>query len=411
MDDDTFSQLVFCVMIISSVCTPLINSLYKHRPRVLQSASLYEGHIRTIQNVPRNTEFRMICCLHNELNVRGVTALLEASNPMIESPICVYAIHLIELLGKSTPVLIPINYRVNNKSLSVNYPHTNHIMRAFENYASNSSGPVTVLPYVNVAPYKSMDDAICNLAQDKMVPFIIIPFHENDKMQVVDHTEASIRKMNARFQTHVPCTLGILVDKHSQLGVSKTNVFFNVGIFFIGGPDDREALALGIRMSERENTRVSLFRFVVNKKDYGRKIVLTKDEREEEDEDLMLDEGLIDEFKSMKYGMGSVSWFEIMVEDGVAVLDAVHSLEGNYDLVMVGRRHNDGSLNGEEMGTFIENAAILGILGDLLSSNEFCVGMIPVLVTQCGGVNRSGKLDGGTGSFNVSQRTCSVANK
>jgi len=145
----------------------------------------------------------------------------------------------------------------------------------------------------------------------------------------------------------------------------------------------------------------------VNNREYGSKIVLTKEEREQEEEDMMMDEGLIDEFKSMKYGNGNVSWFEIVVEDGVEVLDAVHSLEGNYDLVMVGRRHNDGSLDSEEMGTFIENAAILGILGDMLSSTEFCIGMIPVLVTQCGGVRLNSKLDK-VPSTNLSQRSLTV---
>lgn len=165
-------------------------------------------------------------------------------------------------------------------------------------------------------------------------------------------------------------------------------------------------------MSERADTRVSLFRFViVNKKPCGCKIILTREEREEEEEDTMLDEGLIDEFKSMKYGIGNVCWYEITVDDGVEVLEAVHSLEGNYDLVMVGRRHNDGSLNGKEMTTFMENADALGILGDMLSSVEFCMGMVPVLVTQCGGVKISSssnnKLDR-VGSVNVSQKRLSV---
>ena len=95
----------------------------------------------------------------------------------------------------------------------------------------------------------------------------------------------------------------------------------------------------------------------------------------------------------------------------LVTLEAVHSLEGNYDLVMVGRRHNDGSLNGKEMTTFMENADALGILGDMLSSVEFCMGMVPVLVTQCGGVKISSssnnKLDR-VGSVNVSQKRLSV---
>ncbi|KAK7387482.1 hypothetical protein VNO78_28320 [Psophocarpus tetragonolobus] len=409
LDDDTFSQLVCCVVIITSIATPLVNFLYKHRPRVLVTG-IYERQLRTLQSTPRNTEFRIICCVHNEGNVRGITALIESCSPMLESPICVYAIHLIELIGKSSPIFLPLKYKQNKKFLSVNYPNTNSIMSAFGNYSNNSSGPVTILPYVNMAPYKSMHDAIFNLAQDNMVPFIIIPFHENDSIDLVGHVSASIRKMNTRFQAQVPCTLGILVDKYSRLGAcNNTNLFFNVGIFFIGGPDDREALTLGIRMSERANTRVSLFRFIItNKKMCGNNLFLTKEEREEEKLDFMLDEGLIDEFKSMKYGNGNVSCYEIMVEDAIEVLDAVHSLEGNYDLVMVGRRHNSGSLNGDEMATFIENAKILGILGDMLSSMEFCIGMIPVLVTQCGGMKLNDKKFDSIGSINVSQKSLPI---
>lgn len=414
LDEETFSQLVCCVVIITGTVTPLINLLYKHRPRVLHPASIHKGQVRTIQNTPRYTEFRIICCVHNEGNVRGITTLIEACNPLLESPIRIYAVHLIELLGKSSPILLPIKYRQNKKFLSVNYPFTNHIMRAFENYSNNSSGPVTVLPYINVAPYKSMHDFICTLAQDNVVPLIITPFHENDNIDHVGHVASSIRKMNTRFQAHVPCTLGILVDRYSRLGAcNNSNTFFNVGVFFIGGPDDREALALGIRMSERANTRVSLFRFIVNNKICGsRKFILTKEEYEEEEVDMMLDEGLIDEFKSMQYRDGNVSCYEIMVEDGVEVVDAIHSLEGNYDLVMVGRRHSDGSLNEDKMATFIENAEILGILGDMLSSTEFCIGMVPVLVTQCRGmkINCSYKLDR-LGSVSASQTSLPVVDK
>ncbi|CAK8566438.1 unnamed protein product [Lathyrus sativus] len=409
LDEDTFSYLVICVVITTAIVTPLIKKLYKHLHRVLNSSSLYDVKMRTIQNSSKNLEFRVVTCLHNEINVRGITALLEVCNPVPESPISVYVIHLVELLGKSAPILLPINHKQNKKFLSVNYPDTNHIMRAFENYASNSYGPVFVLPYVNVAPYKSMHDAVINLAQDKMVPFIIVPFHENDHIDLNEHVSTAIRKLNTRFQAHVPCTLGILVDRYSRLGDTNDSVksYFHVGVFFIGGADDREALALGIRMSERENMKVSLFRFVVlNRKEYESKSLSGMEVSldEEEDEEI-LDESLIDEFKGMKFGIGNVCCYEVVVEDGVELMTAIRGLEGDYDLVMVGRRHNIGSLKDEEMGNFIENVQILGILGDMLSSTEFCIGMVPVLVTQCGGDKRvSNNLDR-LGSTNASQRS------
>ncbi|CAJ2644129.1 unnamed protein product [Trifolium pratense] len=409
LDDDTYSHLVICVAVTTSVITPFVKILYKHRPRVLNSSTEYYDQMKTIQNSPRNSEFRIITCLHSEGNVRGITTLLEACNPAPESPLCVFVIHLIELLGKSAPILLPINYKQNRKFLSVNYPDTNYIVRAFENYAKNSYGPVIVLPYVNVAPYKSMLDAVCNLSQDKMVPLIVIPFHENDNIELGGHVSSSIRKLNTRFQARVPCTLGILVDRYSQLGSSQDHMknYFHVGIFFVGGADDREALALGIRMSQRVNMKVSLFRFIVmNRKEYESKTQPSgEDSFGVEEQEEMLDEGLIDEFKSMKFGSGSVSWYEIVVEDGVEIIDAIRGLEGNYDLVMVGKRHNVGSLKDEEMGNFIENVQILGIFGDMLSSTEFCIGTVPVLVTQCGRDKRVfNKLDR-VGSVNVSQKS------
>ncbi|XP_058764627.1 cation/H(+) antiporter 15-like [Vicia villosa] len=410
MDEDTYSHLVICVVVTTAVITPFINKLYKPRDRVRNSSSEFDEQMRTIQNCSRHLEFRIVTCVHNEGSVRGITALLEICNPVPESPISVYVIHLVELLGKSAPILLPINHKQNKKFLSVNYPDTNHIMRAFENYASNSYGPVIVLPYVNVAPYKSMHDAVINLAQDKMVPFIIVPFHENDQVDLNGHMATAIRKLNTRFQANVPCTLGILVDRYSRLGESNESdkSYFHVGVFFIGGADDREALALGIRMSERENMKVSLFRFVVlNRQEHERTRSQSGIEVSlEEEQDEILDESLIDEFKGMKFGSGNVCWYEVVVEDGVEVMRAIRGLEGDYDLVMVGRRHNIISLKDEEMGNFIENVQILGIFGDMLSSTEFCIGMVPVLVTQCGGDKRgvSTKLDR-LGSVNISQRS------
>lgn len=411
LDIQSFSYLVLGVVLMTAIVSPLIKLVYLHRPRgVHESSNIHQGQTRTIQNTPRNTEFRIISCVHNEGNVRGMIAFLEACNPVLESPICAFVIHLVELIGQCQPILLPINYKQNKKIMTVSYPNTNHIMRAFENYSNNSSGPITVLPYVNVAPYKHMHDAVCTLARDKLVPFLIIPFHENDRIDLDGHVAKSIQKLNTSFQARAPCTVGIVVDRHSRLGANDSKLIFHVGIFFVGGQDDREALALGIRMSERESSRVSLFRFVVMNKKVGESKIQSKEEEEEEEVEKMLDESLVDEFKSMKFGSGNVSWYEIMVADGVQILDTIRGLEGNYDLVMVGRRHNISALNDEEMANFLENTEILGILGDMLTSTEFCIGMVPVLVTQCGGYIGKTVLSR-VGSVNVSQKSMSVIEK
>ncbi|CAL0320343.1 unnamed protein product [Lupinus luteus] len=383
IDGEVFSQMVLYVVLMTSICAPLIKVLYKRNPRVLNTQNSVEGNVmRTIQNTSENIEFNIVSCLHNDRNVYSMIALLEACNPSKESPLCVHVIHLIELSGKFTPVLLPLN-KQNRKSLSINYPNTNAIFRAFENYSNNSSGPVTILSYINVAPYDSMHEAVCNLAEDKVVPFIIIPFHGNDQT-LGTLTEPMIRDLNTKFLDSAQCTVGILVDRYSTLGLSISKICFHVGIFFIGGTDDRESLALGIRMLERSNIRVTLLRFIM-KNDIDDNVdfeMLNENDEVEKEKD----ESLVDEFNGKKYSNDNVVFNEVAVEDCIRLMEAIRgmSTEKDYDLVMVGKRHSIGDLREEEMSNFMDNADQLGIVGDMLASTEFCSGMVPILVLQCG---------------------------
>lgn len=391
IDTEVFSVAVVYVVTTTSICIPLIKSLYRHR-RVRETSIINEVHVRTIQNMTENSEFNIVSCVHMDAHVHNMIALIEASSPSLHSPICIYVIHLIELSGKSTPILLPMN-KNNRKSLSVNYPNTNHIFRAFENYSNNSSGPVTVLSYVNVAPYKSMHEAVCNLAEDSSVHLLVIPFHQNEQI-VGSHVAAKFRDLNTSFLATATCTVGILVDKYSLFSVSSSKLSFHVGIFFIGGRDDREALALGIRMLERPNTCVTLFRFIIlpDKKDLEFERDMFKENEEE------LDESLIDEFKAnniISSGCVNVMYHEVVVEDCIRVLEEIRKMENDYDLVMVGKRHSVVSLIEEEMSNLMDNADQLRIFGDMLASNEFCNGQAPVLVMQCGNEKRLKELENG----------------
>ncbi|KAI9110809.1 hypothetical protein K1719_018247 [Acacia pycnantha] len=390
LDSQLYYFMVFSTVITSTILHPCVDFLYKPYTR-LDSHHKGSRQVRTIQSTFRNPEFCVICCVHSEGNVRSLMTLIEACNPVLSSAICAYVVHLVELLGKSTPFLLPVNMK-RRKFSSFNYPITLQIMRAFENYACNSGGLVTVLPYINVAPHKNMHEAVCNLAQDKLVSFIILPFHENDQSRGSLMT-MTIRDLNRNFQFYAPCTVGILVDRFSQLTIStSTGLTFHLAIFFLGGPDDREALALANRILDRPNMRVSLFHFVVmNGSDDGRchknkeddEIEMSsRSEEEGEEAERAWDESAIDEFKAKSIGNGNVSCEEIVVEDGIRVLEEIRRLEANYDLVMVGQKHNMEGLDDKGMSNLMENVETLGIVGDMLASTEFCNGMVPVLVIR-----------------------------
>lgn len=386
IDDELFAYSIFSVLATTIILHPIVKCLYKPHTR-LDNHSKRHHQIRTIQSTYRNPEFSIICCVYNEGNVRSLISLIEACNPMMySSVICAYVVHFVELLGKSTPFLLPVDIQRQRLSSSFNYPITNHIMRAFDNYSSNIDRLVTILPYINMAPYRSMHESVCNLAQDKLVSFLIVPFHENDRVGHVSMAN-NIRQLNSNFHMYSPCTVGIIVDRYSQLSVCALSATsgdpcFHVAVFFIGGADDREALALGNRMTERANLKMTLFWFVV-KEECHNSSSDSRDEYDENDERVW-DESAIDEFKVKNIGNGKVVCEEIVVEDGIRLLGAIRGLERNYDLVMVGRRHRMEGLSDKEMSNFMEDVETLGVIGDMLSSAEFCNGMVPVLVLRCG---------------------------
>ena len=66
-----------------------------------------------------------------------------------------------------------------------------------------------------------------------------------------------------------------------------------------------------------------------------------------------------------------MNWHDTEVENCVEVMDVIKNSQGEYDLVMVGRRHPDMSLRDEEMTDFIQNPE-LGMIGDVLASLDFC---------------------------------------
>ncbi|XP_052111547.1 cation/H(+) antiporter 15-like [Arachis duranensis] len=280
-------------------------------------------------------------------------ALLESFNTYQESPLCVHVIHLVELLGKSTPILLPLKKKNKKVKSSAIYLETNQIMRAFENYSQNSAGAVTVLSYVNIAPYKIMHESVCNLADHNRISLILIPFYEY-KQSINSHDGTFIRDLNTSFQLNARCTIGILVDRYSTLALNASLSCFHVAIFFLGGQDDREALALV--------------------------------EEEQAEADKILDECLVDEFKGKKVVHNNANFHEILVEDSIGVLEAIRGMEMEiYDLVIVGKRHQSMSITDEEMMDFMDNADQLGVIGDMLASTEFYGGKISLLVMQCGG--------------------------
>ncbi|XP_010277628.1 PREDICTED: cation/H(+) antiporter 15-like [Nelumbo nucifera] len=385
LSDDVFAVMVIMAVIITSIISPVVTSIYKPAKRIIS----YKR--RTVQKSKPDGEFRMLTCVHNPRSIPTMINLLEVTHPTRRSPVCVYALHLVELTGRASAMLIVHNTRQSgHPALNRTQAQTDHIITAFENFEQKNSG-VSVQPLTVISPYSSMHEDICEIAEDKRVALIIVPFH---KQQTVDGgMEASnpaFRTINQNVLANAPCSVGILVDRGFS-GSTKSasgQTAHNIAVLFFGGPDDREALAYARRMAEHPAVNLTVVRFVPGEEatdavvqsytdDQGSSILTVFTENDKEKK---LDDEYIHEFKTKVTGDESITYIEKIVNNGEETVALIRSMGNAYDLYIVGR--GQGIVSPLTAGlTDWSECPELGAIGDLLASSDFGV-TVSVLVVQ-----------------------------
>lgn len=146
---------------------------------------------------------------------------------------------------------------------------------------------------------------------------------------------------------------------------------YNIGVIFLGGQDDREALGYASRMAKHPNANLTVVRLMESSCDIHQH---HSTEQEQDSE-------MIKEFREvMVKDELNCEYKEALVEDSVGVVNVIQEVENSFDLILVGRRRaNDSpwSLGLREWNEFPE----LGFIGDMLvSSDSRC--MVSVLVVQ-----------------------------
>ncbi|XP_027361493.1 cation/H(+) antiporter 15-like [Abrus precatorius] len=391
MDQKAFDEKLFAVMVVitlvmTSIVVPAISIIY----RPSRNNICYKR--RTIEMSKSEVEFRVLVCVHTPRNVPTMINLLEASNPTKKSPICVYVLHLVELSGRTSAMLIVHNAsKPEHPPLNRTEAQSDHIMKAFENYEQHASD-ISVQPLTAISPYSTMHEDICNLAEEKRVSLIIVPFH---KQQTVDGgmeaTNMAFRTINQNVLAHAPCSVGILVDR----GFSGSNrldanqACHHIAILFFGGPDDREALCYGWRMLEHSGISLTIMRFVPGdqlSEPLKQHVDFVSDEprvltvQTDKDIDKQLDEKLICEFRMICCDYDSVDYIEKVVNNGEDTVAAIRTMDDIHDLFIVGR--GQGMISPLTAGlTDWSECPEIGAIGDLLASSDFAA-TASVLVVQ-----------------------------
>jgi len=303
-----------------------------------------------------NAELRILTCICRPDNVAAVTKLLEISCPSRERPLAIYVLHLIELIGRASPIFI--SHQMQIKTMS-NSSYSENIIHSFNHFEQDNEGAVSVDFFTAISPLKSMHNDICILGLDKLTSLIVLPFHRKWSIDgSVELEDNTMRTLNCSVLELAPCSVGILIDRgHLGSSMISSESSYSVAMIFFGGDDDREALSFAKRMANHSKIALTVIHFVAT---YNEGNTYW---------DEMLDSEVLKDAKLNNIGDEYVIYLEVTVKDGPQTALMVRCMVNEYDLIIVGRRYNVESLQTSGLAEWSEFQE-LGIIGDLLASSD-----------------------------------------
>ncbi|RDY12699.1 Cation/H(+) antiporter 15, partial [Mucuna pruriens] len=389
LNEDFYTIMLLANVVMTVVVSPTINHIYKPKKR------FEKDKLRTIQNLRADAEIRIMVAVHNSRQATGMISILEACNAPNASSLHVIALQLIELKGRGTA------FMVEQSSCHQSQSDSETITNIFEEFAPEEARPhTTVESLAAVSSYGTIHKDMYNIAEEKQASLILLPFHKQLNAEgVLEVTNSVFKEINQNaMMDQAACSLGILVDRgHGSL--SKTNSW-RVAIVFIGGPDDREALAIAWRMAKHPGVHLCMVHVLLCGK-VAEVDVVANDEVQGQGQGLL--STVIDSGKEKEMDEEYVSLFRLMAvnnEDSITYTEKeVHSGDdiplvlneldkGGYDLYVLGHGKGRNSL---VLTSLMEWADCpeLGVIGDMLAANTFgsCSSVLVVQQYGFGGTN------------------------
>ena len=97
---EIFSVGMLAVLVTASIVPIMVRRLY-------DPSRKYAGYQRrNVIDLKPNAELRILACIHRPDHITATVDLLETIHPTREKPLAVHALHLIELIGRASPIFI-----------------------------------------------------------------------------------------------------------------------------------------------------------------------------------------------------------------------------------------------------------------------------------------------------------------
>ncbi|KAF5469738.1 hypothetical protein F2P56_010303 [Juglans regia] len=386
--------IFFTVVHTPSVVAHIIKRARKRAPT----------HRMALEWLDPSKELRILVCVNGPQNASAAINFMEISRGAADPGIEVYVTDMIELTDQIAATLVQGDDGVNTLAVTDESVTDlrEQVTTAVQAYADMSGDGVTVKRMLALSTINGMPQEICNLAENLMVALIILPFHKSQRADGrLDAGHSGFRYVNRKVLRSSPCSVGILVDRGLGLieKISGAHVSLNVAVIFIGGKDDREALAYAGHVARHPGVKLTVIRFLVdaNSENASRRAGNNRVKIAEQEEEMKLDDECFAQFYGRHVAGGHVAYMEKHLINSSETYSTLRSLEGQYALIIVGRGGRVNSVLTVGMNDW-QQCPELGPIGDVLSGSDFSVKTSVLIIQQH---NVKGKLDGLEDDFSI----------
>ncbi|GAU21659.1 hypothetical protein TSUD_251430 [Trifolium subterraneum] len=351
MSNESLSVMTINVLVMGTIARIGVKFLY-------DPSRKYAGYQkRNIMSLKPNTDLKIVSCIYKPSHIIPIKNVIDICSPTSSNPLVVHVLHLMELVGRSSPIFI--SHRLQERVGSGRYTFSEDVIVTFDLFEHDNAGCVSVNTYTAISPPRFMHDDICYLALDKLASIIILPFHLRwSEDGCVESADENIRSLNTKVLERAPCSVAILVNRGSSSSTNHIDNTKQIAMIFIGGSDDREALCLAKRTIKDDTYHLVVYH-----------LVSTIKNGEFTNWDVMLDEELLKSVNGVYGSVDNVTYERVGVENTSDTSTFIADIANQHDFFIVGRRNGVKSSQTQALENWTEYPE-LGVIGDLLASPD-----------------------------------------
>jgi hypothetical protein len=378
------------VLLLSSVVnTVAVGPASAALARAQRRALRYRA--RCLQDMRPDHELRVLVCVHGVIDVHPMLTLAYLASRTAGALLAVHLLHLVELVTAR-------KYAITSQLYSAGRSKDDDDEWGYARDVERVAAAVACFTYDHAVPVRqvtaistiaSMDADVLNGVDDARASIVLVPFHKElryDGRMVC--RRMGRRHLNQRILARAPCTVGIFVERRFfepvvPGGAEQQAVVQQVAAVFLGGADDREAVAFAARLAGHPWVSVTVCRL---RPAPGFPIVAG--------EETALDDAFMADLHERFVAPEKLSYTERYVSNGAETVNALSSMAREFAVFVVGKASGGGA--GTEamtcgMGDWDDDCPELGAIGELLASDDVA-GACSVLVLQHHRVHPSDKM-------------------